>query len=122
MKKLSKKDIANKWYEDNKEKIDWSIGDNRKKFRETSIWQDFSKKNKKSYCECTFLKGKLTLHHLDEKNYNDLNPKKFKTLGWSIHKIIHQIDRKKDKSNIPEFWLQFCPSTFEKDIKFDTFS
>jgi len=111
-KRITKKQIADNWYNENKDNIDWSNGNNRQRFRETSYWLNFVKRIKKSYCEITSLKGKLTLHHLDEIHYDLLIPERFKTIGWSMHKIVHQIDRKKDKSKVSTFWLEFCPSNY----------
>jgi len=111
-KKMTRRQQFDTWLENHRGSIDWSKGENRKNYRGTSEWQNFVKGVKGKVCEVTGLRGKLTLHHLDEAHYCDLDPKKFVTVLWSVHKIIHQIDRKRDKSGVPEFWLKFCPSEF----------
>jgi light-regulated signal transduction histidine kinase (bacteriophytochrome) len=114
-KKMTKRQSFDTWLENHRGSIDWSKGDNRKNYRQTSEWQKFVDRVKKDHCEVTGLKGKLTLHHKDETHYDDLDPKKFVTILWSVHKTIHQIDRKRDKSQVPEFWLQFCPSEWARE-------
>jgi len=118
-KKMTKRQQFDMWLENHRRSIDWSKGDNRKNYRGTSEWQKFVDRTKRKRCEVTGLQGKLTLHHKDEENYADLDPTKFVTVLWSVHKIIHQIDRKKDKTGVPEFWLQFCPSVYRELISRD---
>jgi hypothetical protein len=119
-KRMTKRAQFDMWWENHRKMAEtqgaefWARGENRKNYRETSEWASFVKRVKKDHCEATGLKGKLTLHHLSEEEYCDLDPEKFVTLLWSVHKTIHQIDRKRDKSQVPEFWYQFCPSEWKR--------
>jgi hypothetical protein len=119
-KKMTKRQQFDTWWENHREIAEsqgsefWARGENRKNYRETSEWASFVKRVKKDHCEVTGLKGKLTLHHLSEGEYSDLDPKKFVTVLWTVHRTIHQIDKKRDKSQVPSFWLQFCPSEWAR--------
>ena len=67
------------------------------KFRQTKKWKEFREKMIKEVnytcqlCNTTYVgkrKRLLNIHHLDEENYDDLNPKKFRVLCSTCHRDI----------------------------------
>lgn len=67
------------------------------KFRSSSKWKDFRKRlgKERKLDEITkkpLLKG-WSLHHLNEKNYADLNPNNFTCLNSFTHKVVHWLER-----------------------------
>lgn len=82
------------------------------KFRNTKQWKKFRSDMiilKKYRCELcgTYYVGKrrklLNLHHLDEENYTDLNPKKFKVLCSVCHRdIVEKMQERFIQNTVPE--------------------
>jgi hypothetical protein len=95
------------WYETVKgTAIIWTK-ENKDKFRMTSHWKRFAN-HKKHVCEFCTCKSKNTqLHHLDPKNYDNLDRKEFKELCYSCHTKVQQLSRRKDRSSVPEYFLPF---------------
>ena len=83
---------------------------NKKKndFRKTSIWQSFRKKiieERGCICQCCGVHTKrLQLHHMDEKNYEDLNPDKFVLLCSRCHTQVSFLERIKKEN-----WVKYNP-------------
>lgn len=86
-------------------------------FRQTKAWQDFSKKlrQERPYCELCWTKAKtLQVHHMDEKNYTDLNPDKFIVLCRACHSYIERLSRIKPENRYKynPVWVEFCSRAF----------
>jgi hypothetical protein len=110
LKKLNRTEAANLWYEENKDKIDWNAKESQDRFRLTEQWILFSKelRNKHKECQCCSLKSKnLAVHHLDPKNYSNLDESRFAVLCHRCHSISEALSKRKDRAGIPEWWKQF---------------
>jgi hypothetical protein len=108
--KKTKKQLAEEWYEENKDSIDWNTKEARDKFRLTDQWVSFSRRlrNLHKDCQCCSLKSKsLSVHHLDPKNYSNLDESKFAVLCHRCHSISEALSKRKDRAGIPEWWKQF---------------
>ena len=80
----------------------------KESFRKTNVWKNFREsllQKRGAVCECCGTKTKnLQLHHMDEKNYTDLNPDKFVFLCSMCHKCVSRLERIK-----PENWYKYNP-------------
>lgn len=78
----------------------------KQQFRATSKWKNWCKylKNKRGLrCECCGTSTKrLSVHHMDEKNYKDLKEEKFVLLCNMCHKSVSRLERIK-----PENWKNY---------------
>lgn len=89
----------------------------KENFRKTKEWISFSKKlrEERPYCELCGCKSKtLQVHHMDEKNYTDLNPEKFMVLCHSCHSYISRYERIKPENlyKYNPIWVAFCSKCF----------
>ena len=86
-------------------------------FRATKTWKDFSKKLRKErpYCELCWCKSKtLQVHHMDEENYQDLDPSKFMVLCRTCHQYVSRLERIKPENwhKYNPVWVSFCKQAF----------
>lgn len=115
-KKATKRQLADEWYAAAKENgtIIWDKH-SRDMFRETTAWNRFAdgmRKRAHGSCDfCTLKARALTVHHLYPDDYDNLNPKNFKVVDWACHKKFGLLSRKKDRSQIPEYWLPFLENS-----------
>jgi DNA-directed RNA polymerase subunit RPC12/RpoP len=84
----------------------------KKEFRNSEAWKTFSKnlRNKRgNKCEFCGSKSKnLGVHHKNPDCYENIsNENDFKVLCFSCHKLIENIGKRKDKSSIPYYFLDF---------------
>lgn len=71
----------------------------KRKFRQSKEWKEFRQKiinNRGRRCECCGgYCSKPQLHHIDESDYTNLDPKKFVLLCSLCHKQISRLERAK---------------------------
>ena len=73
----------------------------KKKFRAKKVWKEFRVKilkDRNNTCEIGGLKKnkKMNVHHMDEDNYDDLNPDKFAVLTAAEHKLVERLLSRKN--------------------------
>jgi hypothetical protein len=100
---------AEKWYQEHKGSIDWSITENRENFRKTEVWAKFSRKlrDTRGCCEICGSRGRLTTHHTDQVNYDFLDPSKFFVLCLHDHRKVDSFSTRKDLSTVPKLYQKF---------------
>ena len=77
-------------------------------FRKTATWKNFRSSlllERGSYCQCCGVKSKkLSLHHMAEWDYQNLDKERFVFLCSACHKQVSRLERIK-----PENWCKYNP-------------